>query len=241
MTLAHGLSDVLSTFQYIQPLVHDPVAVLADLILDLIVKQTMEPIFDDQEVRVWNGYLTNLHKEGYDCAEYRLEGISILEISRWDRQSLYKLILLLVEAGANIFRDTYIPILIEVVEGVIEMSSAPKDVLYILVQAGADVHALGDEGWSPSMMMRYSDNWTFWCEALQDSGKHVEEVLREEKNEWLLADDWRDIFFERTGRHPDDLGSESYYESDSDFETSDENQLDASNSEDESEFVCVFL
>jgi hypothetical protein len=66
-----------------------------------------------------------------------------------------------------------------------------------------------------------------WCEVLQDNGKDVEEVLCEEENEWLLADDWRDIFFERTGYSPDVNDWESDDESESSFETGDEDQEDA--------------
>lgn len=232
--------NTLSTFEYIQDLVQDSTGFLADLIMDIILHDYGRPHFLSKEWLIMEGYLVKLHEQGYDCSKYRLGEISSSDEFRWDRQTLCELMLLLVEAGANalgksIFGLGFIPYLMHCKDKY-RTTWAFKDLLYAFVQAGADVHERDRMQRTCSMKARALDIWPLWCQALQDSGKDIEEVLRVEGNEWLLADDWENILFERT----DYLESSDYYsedcdESGSDVETSDEDDENASTGEDKFE------
>lgn len=211
--------------------------------MDFIHEYYGKNSWSSKQSLILEGCLVKLHKEGYDCAKYRLGDISTTDEFRWDRQTLCELMSLLVEAGANILRkdvsgQSYISVLrsYDVEE---RMYWAFEDLLYAYVQAGADVHELDDMRWTCSMAARYFDVWPLWCQALQDSGKDIEEVLRAEGNEWLSADDWENIFFEQTrDREYNEYYSEDYDESDSDVETSDEDGENAGRSEDKIETEC---
>jgi hypothetical protein len=230
-------NKVLSTFQYVQHLVYDSAAILADLIVDFIHEYYGMHYFTSENSLILEGLLVNLHNEGYDCAKYRLGDIPSAEEFRWDRQTLCKLMLLLVEAGANMsganhISTCHIPRLINY-DFDIRMRWAFDDLLYAYMQAGSDVHALNDMKQTPSISARHLDFWPLWCQALQDSGKEIEEVLLAEGNEWLLADNWEDIFFEQFGEC--DCGNCDYGDSDcedSDCEDSDDGHGDDEQSND---------
>lgn len=187
---------------------HDSATILANLALDAIsYDYGLRPLVSSVPSRL-EGYLNTLKEEGYDCAKYRLGDIASTEEFRWDRHTLCELMSLLVDAGASasINFNGKSRILRLIKRNFFEQDVnidvwAFEDLLYAFVQMGADVHALDEVGWTPSMTARYIGFWDEWCQALKGSGKDIEGVLRAEGNEWLLTKSWESILIERTGGH----------------------------------------
>ena len=172
---------------------------LADLILDWICTLYRYTKFNRDDLILLDSYLVSLGAEGYNCAEYRQSKLSNPEDVWWSRQILCELMSLLVEAGADINKVGMLGCgYLEIVtrRSLMRPLWAREDLLYGLVKAGADVHAFDSRHGTISIRARCHGFWLLWCQALQDSGKVVEEVLREEGNDWLLEDDWEEKLLE---------------------------------------------
>lgn len=63
-----------------------------------------------------------------------------------------------------------------------------------LIGAGVNIHHPDNDGLTPSMYAKRHGCWNEWVIALERNNKHIEDVLREEKSEWLLDNDWRETW-----------------------------------------------
>jgi hypothetical protein len=61
-----------------------------------------------------------------------------------------------------------------------------KHVLNILIESGADVLHVSHDGTTISEEAQANGHLDVWCEALQENGKSIEEVVRLKRQEWLL-------------------------------------------------------
>ncbi|OAL46496.1 hypothetical protein IQ07DRAFT_590637 [Pyrenochaeta sp. DS3sAY3a] len=228
----HFAEDILRTFNYAEDLLYDSTGMAADLIIVLVVDSYGHRRFDNQHASFIDECLAKLHKNGYNCAHFKLGNISNLGEFRWSQQKLYELMALLFEAGAEPrkfghFSGSHISELLYNHSDVQDRKRwALEDLLYVLVQIGVSIDGLTSRKWTISMTARYYDIWPIWCQALQDSGRNIDEVLRKEGTQWLLDDNWENVFAERYKafgfRYYD--SSEDYDEFDSDLETSDEDE-----------------
>ncbi|CAN9272592.1 unnamed protein product [Alternaria alternata] len=86
---------------------------------------------------------------------------------------------------------------------VIDHEGSPGDPMAIeeianaLIRAGIDVHHRDHDGLTPSMYAKRCGAWDGWCSALARNGLRIEDVVREEKAEWLLEEGWREHWVER--------------------------------------------
>ncbi|CAN9377660.1 unnamed protein product [Alternaria alternata] len=86
---------------------------------------------------------------------------------------------------------------------VIDHEGSPGDPMAIeeianaLIRAGIDVHHRDHDGLTPSMYAKRCGAWDGWCSALARNGLRIEDVVREEKAEWLLEEGWREYWVER--------------------------------------------
>lgn len=86
---------------------------------------------------------------------------------------------------------------------VIDHEGSPGDPMAIeeianaLIRAGIDVHHRDHDGLTPSMYAKHCGAWDGWCSALARNGLRIEDVVREEKAEWLLEEGWREHWVER--------------------------------------------
>lgn len=221
-----------SSLRYVRHLMDDPVMCIAYIILLLLINSCDTRYTRRLDLsRPLNECFAYLQDEGYASVEFIL-GKNYRQCSlRWDRQVLCRLVSTLVEAAdleysANFYIGSILGLLIE---GRYAHRDALMDLLYAFVQAGEHVNELDDQQWSPSMLARYYDYWSCWCEAVQDSGKDIEEVLRAEGTEWLLQDDWGEVLEQRYGSRIEIWDSNS--ESESDWETIDEDGENESDGE----------
>lgn len=74
---------------------------------------------------------------------------------------------------------------------------AIEEIANALIRAGIDVHHRDHDGLTPSMYAKRCGAWDGWCSALARNGLRIEDVVREEKAEWLLEEGWREHWVER--------------------------------------------
>lgn len=192
----------MSSLRYAWHRMNDSVICIANVSLLLLIDSCDSRSTRGSDAsRLLDECFAYLQDEGYACVELMSKGNYHRCSFRWDRQALCRLVLTLIEASnlrnsAGLTLKPF-PLLLSI--GRYAHRDALVDLLYAFVRAGEDVNELDSQRWSPSMFARYYDYWPFWCEALQDSGKDIKEVLRAEGTEWLLQDDWRKILQQRYG------------------------------------------
>lgn len=76
-------------------------------------------------------------------------------------------------------------------------SSVVVEVLSIFIEKGDEINARNGRVTTPSMTARNFGYWKEWSRALEQNGKHIKEVLRNEGNEWLEREDWTATWIER--------------------------------------------
>lgn len=186
--------DLADTFQYITETVDAPATTLARMVLYLIPWCYRRTIHNYRFRRWVSLSLTCLCSEEYVCREFASLPDSFDLV---DRQTLYRLISSLIEID-----DDEDDMLLNCIwhflpdwEDYGEEGS--ENLLHAYIQAGANIHALDFDRRTPSTNARLSHGWTQWCRVIHEKGKIIEEVLRDEGNEWLLEDGWEETLYER--------------------------------------------
>lgn len=160
--------------------------------------------------RIWSlviACLRVLQREYFDKAQNdrMLDCFSLQHLNR-PCNSLPRLLLLLLNASEST-PTNYIWVKREILIGAFLDNSCIKrysyaesvDILTILIER-SDVNTRSWGGLTASMVARYRSRWYMWCEALGRNGSHIEEVLRVEGNEWLLDNDWQEVWIHRRYR-----------------------------------------
>ncbi|KAF1842839.1 uncharacterized protein K460DRAFT_134979 [Cucurbitaria berberidis CBS 394.84] len=77
---------------------------------------------------------------------------------------------------------------------------AVEEIANALIGAGVDIHHRDNDGLTPSMYARKHGRWSEWLIALERNGKFIEDVVREEKSEWLLEENWQETWKQKYAR-----------------------------------------
>jgi hypothetical protein len=125
-------------------------------------------------------------------------GYQNLETLEWRTELLPDVVRLLLESGADpntiwYGRFAYLTVFLKFMspnQGLVcsQNHNIRKQVLSAFIEAEADVFYRNMEGESLSGLARIFNHWDAWCEALQENGKNIEEIVRSQGEEWLLDD-----------------------------------------------------
>ncbi|KAH8716744.1 hypothetical protein GQ44DRAFT_829784 [Phaeosphaeriaceae sp. PMI808] len=74
---------------------------------------------------------------------------------------------------------------------------AVEEIVNLFIRAGVDIHHRDNGGLTPSMYARRHGHWHQWCRALERSDKCIETILLDEKTEWLVGENWREVWREK--------------------------------------------
>jgi hypothetical protein len=144
-----------------------------------------------------------LQKEGFDAAQNdRMLDCFALRDLNGPCNSIAPLVLLLLEVqeseDSKVFWPWFWPtvFLSSVCVGLYSYADS-VDILSIIMQKGGNFNATNQMDLTASTYARYHNRWELWCEALERDDKKIEDVVRAEGNQWLLNDDWREVWIDR--------------------------------------------
>lgn len=172
----------------------DPLAVLPDIIILILSSEGDIEYFDFwpflnvclKRLLTIDGS-TDLRKLGVDP-----------ENLQWPPETIPGIIRYLLQTGADatltLFGNVsllHLALKSEMFQQCVSMSQAHSirtQIISALIEAGVYILSRDVNGDTVSEVARRMGHWKLWCEALQENGKSVEDITRQQKQEWLLDD-----------------------------------------------------
>jgi ankyrin repeat protein len=176
----------------------DPSAFLAELAMNILYHD----IDTHFHVKWWPPLKTcilKLHRLGHNRdSPGQKYGNQDPERLVWDLRIVPDVVRLLLDCGAHPNTaevDGMTPLHVFMITGLFRQCVSAgsthdvrKHVLNILIESGADVLHVSHDGTTISEKAQANGHLDVWCEALQENGKSIEEIVRLQRQEWLLDD-----------------------------------------------------
>ncbi|KAJ4296295.1 hypothetical protein N0V90_006340 [Kalmusia sp. IMI 367209] len=164
--------------------------------------------FLDSGAEKVESYINFLTRNGYDLNERNSQGFTPLHIYC---QALGEQSIIFMRTFLKLGADPHLVdihgynaihlalssrLLWEDQDGTPEHLAILEEKLTVLIKAGTDINLRTYDGDTPSIFARGFSSWNSWCRALEQTGKAIEDVVREEGNAWLLEDGWKKLMID---------------------------------------------